>query len=123
MKFSNWPILSVGDYADLFWEETRTLSMRWEDGKLERSTHHADCGAGLRYLIGAESRYAAADSPNPQDIEGLAKQLWGGRLPDPVRHIQPAYATETRAAMARLSPRDILATGKAKLLETCHRAA
>jgi TldD protein len=75
VNLSDGSILSFGDYADLYWEEARSLSMRWEEGKLERLTHHQDCGAGLRYLIGEENRYASSDDPDEQAIKVLSKQL------------------------------------------------
>ena len=82
MEFTNWPLLSVGDYSDLFWEDTRSQSIRWEEGKLERLTNHQECGAGLRYIVGDENRYASVDSPTPAVIDALAAQLWAGRFPE-----------------------------------------
>ena len=65
MNFSDWPLLTFGDYADLYWEETRSASLRWEEGKLERFTSNLECGAGLRYTWSAKkNRYASADNPN-----------------------------------------------------------
>src|ERR1039457_1421962 len=122
MEFSNWPILLFGDYADLYWEETRTQSLRWEEGKLERFTNHQECGAGLRYMVGDENRYASMDNPAPADIEPLARQLWNGKLPATARLIKPASPL-THRALARRIPADVPATDKVDLLKRCHAAA
>jgi TldD protein len=121
MKFENWPILSFGDYADLYWEETRSQSLRWEDGKLERFTNHQECGAGLRYMVGDENRYASVDNPAPGDIDPLALKLWNGRLPA-IRQINPAALRSHRAPFLK-NPTDIPSTEKVNLLKRCHEAA
>jgi TldD protein len=71
-------LLAFGDYADLFWEESRTLAIRWEDGNVERFTGGLECGAGLRYLSGDECRYACADNPELPAFEALARRLTPG---------------------------------------------
>src|SRR5471032_3372737 len=122
MDFTNWPILAVGDYADLYWEETRAQNLRWEEGKLERFTNHQECGAGLRYWVGDENRYACADSPVAADIEKLAGQLWNGKLPPASRVINPAWPLTHRAIVRRI-PADVPAAVKVDLLRRCHGAA
>jgi TldD protein len=71
-------ILSFGDYADIFWEDTRTLAIRWEEGKVERFTGGRECGAGLRYMRGEENRYAYADDPDFRTLQDLSKPLARG---------------------------------------------
>ena len=71
-------LLAFGDYADLFWEDTRTLAIRWEDGKVERFTGGQESGAGLRYVAGEECRYACADNPELPAFSALARQLTPG---------------------------------------------
>ncbi len=68
-------LLTAGDYADLYWEDTSTLAIRWEEGKVERYTSGQECGAGLRYVQGEESRYACADDPDVSTLEQLARTL------------------------------------------------
>ena len=123
MNFSAWPILAFGDYADLYWEDVQSQSLRWEEGKLERFTHNQECGAGLRYLVGDENRYASADNPTSAEIELLARQLWNGRLPEARRTISPAFSPRVNNSVVRLAPRDVPAEKKVKLLERCYAAA
>lgn len=73
-------LLQFGDYADLYWEDSSTVSIRWEEGKIERFTSGREAGAGLRYMVGEENRYAYADNPDASVIQGLSRQLAGGNL-------------------------------------------
>ncbi len=92
-------LLSYGDYSDLFWENTSTLSIRWEEGRVERFTQGQDCGAGLRYLRGDETRHGHVDDPDTAAIERLSQTLLQdgrtsrGGLPSilPVRKFMPVY--------------------------------
>ena len=69
--------LSHGDYADLYWEETTSLSVRWEEGNVERLTSGQETGAGLRYLFGEENRYGFADNPDREALEKIFRDLTG----------------------------------------------
>jgi TldD protein len=84
-------LLSFGEYADLFWEDTTTLAIRWEDGKVERYGGGQECGAGVRYMQGEENRYAYADDPALAAMEELARPLIGGlpALKTPIRWSKP----------------------------------
>ena len=89
-------LLSYGEYADLFWEDTQTLSIRWEDGKVERFTGGQERGAGLRYLQGDECRYVCVDDPQVSDFLSLSRPLIKGLpiknvIPQPARMFRPSY--------------------------------
>jgi TldD protein len=120
MEFSNGSILSFGDYADLYWEETRSQSLRWEEGKLERFTNHQECGAGLRYLVGDENRYASADNPDEQTVNNLSKQLTASltRAAGPLSRAVKVY----RPSILK-PPVDVSSVKKVALLERCFKAA
>src|SRR5579859_3692330 len=70
--------LSFGDYADLYWEDTTTLSIRWEEGKVERFSGGRESGAGLRFLVGEETRYGYADDLGAEALRKLYRDLTGG---------------------------------------------
>ena len=78
-QLASW--LAYGDYADLFLEETSSLAIRWEEGKVERFTGGRDAGAGLRYLRGEENRYAYSDDVTAESIAQLSRQLTSGLGP------------------------------------------
>ncbi len=100
------------DYADLYWEETRTLSMRWEEAKVERLTQNQDSGAGLRSFAGDESRYSAFDSPTVEELATLAARVWKG-----------PWSSLTRKPVIQTPACDVPASQKAKLLEKCYQSA
>ena len=60
--------LSYGDHADLFVEDTRFSSIRWEDGKVEEVNTGRDAGFGLRYLLGDGNYFTHQNSLTLDDI-------------------------------------------------------
>lgn len=115
-----FPLLHFGDYADLFWEETSSLAIRWEEGKIERFTNGQDVGAGLRYLQGTETRYAHADFPNWETLQGLSRELVQGLGSNPVLTPKPARSF----VPAILKPvAEISAEVKVALLKKAYDAA
>ncbi len=58
-------LLARGEYADLYLEETQSLALKWEDGKLESASRAADAGAGLRYVNGEQTRMGHASLIKP----------------------------------------------------------
>jgi TldD protein len=102
----------VAEYSDLYWEETRTLSMRWEESKVERLTQNQDSGAGLRSFVGEESRYSAYDSPTDSELNKMAARVWNG-----------TWSSSTNKPVIRMPARDVPASQKAQLLEKCYQAA
>lgn len=117
---SLFSLLAHGDFADLFAEDTRTLSIRWEDGKVERFTGGQESGVGLRYVSGDECRYACADDPEFAAIEALSRQLTPGlraarvAAAQPPKLFKPAYANP----VSSMSPDD-----KVALLQRAYKAA
>jgi TldD protein len=79
VSWDPFPWLVYGDYADLYWEDVRSLAIRWEEGKVERFTTGHEIGAGLRYLLGEENRYGCADNPDREALEKLCRDLTGGQ--------------------------------------------
>lgn len=70
MKFSFDPDsfsfpLRYGEFSDIYLEESSTLSLRWEDGKIEDITQGRNSGVGLRYIAGEETRYGFVDCARP----------------------------------------------------------
>jgi len=103
-----------GDYADLYWEDSRSLALRWEGGKLERLTQNTECGAGLRGLHGEENRYWSVDTPDSQQLEQMASQVLKGRPMPELQSYRPPLQSPTTS---------IPIQQKVALLERCFRAA
>ncbi|MFA5976130.1 MAG: TldD/PmbA family protein [Elusimicrobiota bacterium] len=116
-------LLTFGDYADLYWEEASSLSISWEEGKVERFTGGQECGAGLRYRIGDENRYASIDDPNDDAIALLARQLIGPlALPATKPSIVPLPLRLSRPSIGQ--PFDqIPADRKVALVKSAYEAA
>jgi TldD protein len=106
--------LTGGDYADLYWEDTRSLGMRWEEGKLERLTQNTECGAGLRGIFGEENRYLAIDNPSEAELERFAAQMQKGKKPSAIQSFRP---------QVRIPSSEVAAEKKVALLEQCYRIA
>jgi TldD protein len=112
-------LLAHGDYADLYWEDTRTLSIRWEDKKVERYTGGRECGAGLRYVVGEENRYAYADDPDFLSLESLARGIQPSKALPAARPRPPqSHRVPMQEALDAISPEQ-----KVALLESAYRAA
>lgn len=115
-------VFRFGEYADLYWEDTKTLAIRWEEGKVERYTGGGECGAGLHYVRGEESRYAYVDDPNEQAIQTLAKSLSKGfparKGPLPTASAATRHLPEFVVAPERISPELKIA-----LLQKAYQAA
>lgn len=107
-------LLRFGDYADLYWESVRSLTLRWEEGKLERVTQNADAGAGLRAMQGDENRYAAIDHPSEDQLRRFAEDLRRGVTVRPPLRFHPTLA-EPLASVAMDT--------KIQMLQRCDTAA
>jgi TldD protein len=123
VEFTDWNLLAYGDYADLYWERSRALSLRWEEGKLERLAHHEEGGAGLRYCIGEETRYACADEPTVDKIQSLARRLWPAETLAQSGRCLPRAEAQSFVPRWRRHPRDVPISAKVQLIERCFRAA
>lgn len=91
------PFLRSGDFSDIYLEDSRSLSLTWEDGRIEEVNASEDSGIGLRILNGFETRYGHmnmawpdSSSPGPDEksrLESIFKQLSSGlpasSLPSP----------------------------------------
>lgn len=112
--------LAFGDYADLFWEDSRSLSIRWEDGAVERVTSGRETGAGLRYVLGDECRFASVDQPERADFSALSRSLTVGLGEKTAVPFSPA--TVFRPSL-RQSPAHAPMEVKVSLLRRAHEAA
>jgi TldD protein len=57
--------LNRGSFAELYLEDTASLSLLWEDNRLESSSRAFSSGAGLRYLHNGETRFGHITLPAP----------------------------------------------------------
>jgi TldD protein len=64
-----------GEYAELFREEVRSLTVLLEDGRIERVVSGTDAGAGLRLLFRGRTYYAYTNDLSGAALRALASDL------------------------------------------------
>jgi TldD protein len=123
------PVLSAllsrgGEYGELFLEETETLSVLFDDGRVERVLAGLDAGAGGRLLRGGKSYYAYTNDPSGASLRSLAQDL--SRFADGggVAVALPAsFAAARRPSPVRVDPSTRGVEEKVALVAALDRAA
>ena len=64
-----------GEYAELFFERTRSLSVEREDGKIERVLSGEDAGIGIRLIFRGKTFYAYTNELREESVLSLARDL------------------------------------------------
>jgi TldD protein len=67
-----------GDFAELYLEERRSISIGCEDSKIERVISGTDRGAGLRVVVGQMTAYASTNDLTPSGLRELADRVSKG---------------------------------------------
>jgi TldD protein len=121
------PILSAllsrgGEHGEIFHEEVETLTVLFDDGKVERVLSGTDAGAGIRLLRDGKSYYAYTNDVSGKSLRALALDLarygeGGGvavslpataaaaRRPSPVRIDPSSRAVGEKVALVTLLDR------------------
>jgi TldD protein len=125
-----FPLLGRGDFADLYLEESRHLTLRWEDGRLDEVVQGAGSGAGLRYWRGEETLYGHIDCAAPvsdglrsaerRRLEVLASDLAGRAR---ARRAPRPAASGPRTHPVKVGPEALSLEEKVRLLERAEKAA
>lgn len=122
-------VLGFGDFGDLYLEESAGLALKWEDKRLDNVSMTEECGAGLRFFSGLETRYGHIDIADPIDApspdalarlrrlsDGLARGLKTGS-------VAPTTSVASQSHAVRISPAFTGLDAKIKLLKTAFDAA
>jgi len=67
-----------GDFAELFVEDRRSLSLRLEDRKVEDVVSGVDRGSSVRVVTGASTRFGYVDAVDELSLQSLAGRLSSG---------------------------------------------
>ena len=114
-----------GDWAEVFWERHRVLSLVFDDGKLEEATSGTDQGAGIRVLLGDRTVYADGNVTDVDDLIALAGRAAGavGRsAPDrPIAELRRVEVLPP--SEVRIDPRDVPIEQKVRNLELANAVA
>jgi TldD protein len=124
------PLLAHGDFADLYLEETASLSMRWEESKIESVANSVDAGAGLRIVRDGQTRIGHTSLPTPfaperlndhvARLQALQKGLVAGMSPAAAPRLQ--WPVKTIHPIRRY-PSTVSLREKAEVLRRAFRAA
>lgn len=122
--------LGFADFSDVYLEESSSLSIRWEGGKIESLARSEEAGAGLRYINGVETRFGHADLARPLDgnssesgrskLSLLKNQLTGGLKSQKFPH---SAAIDFRKHAISKSPTDFSLQQKIDFLARAFKAA
>lgn len=113
-----------GEHAELFFEESRALSVLMEDGRIERVVSGADTGIGIRLLFRGKTYYAYTNDRSGGTLLSLANDLSryadGSGLPA----VLPAAARDVRGPTAvRICPSERGIGEKVSLVREIDRIA
>jgi TldD protein len=64
-----------GDYADIFIEDTKPLTIQLEDDKIEKLTSGVDSGIGVRVIFNGKSAYAYSNDFSAESLEGITEAV------------------------------------------------
>src|SRR5258706_8555570 len=123
-------LLRFGDFGDIYLEESKSLSLRWEEGKVESILNQESSGAGLRFLNGNETRFGHADLSSPltgelnraesERLEKLAAELKNSLSPkNPQDFLIPAWKIQP----IQKNPGEVSLDQKMELLKKTFQAA
>ncbi len=123
-------LLAHGDFSDLYLEETSSLSLRWEESKIDSVTRSVDSGAGLRFVQGRQTRlgHTSLAAPFSDDqtndhvsrLQSLQQRLTSGLSPLPASRL--AWPEKTTHPVRR-HPLNVSLQEKTDLLNRAFRAA
>lgn len=68
-------LVNGGDYADVYIEQERPLSIQLEDDKIEKLSSGVDCGIGVRVIFGDKSSYAYSNDFSEASLFSIAETV------------------------------------------------
>jgi TldD protein len=118
--------LSMGaDYADVFIEHMRPLSIQLEDNKIEKITSGVDSGIGIRAIFRDKTSYAYSNDFSEDSLFNIAEVV--GRAVKEGRSKEKTFdlrkVKPTIDFIIKKDPRDVEIKKKIMLLENANKAA
>ncbi len=114
-----------GDYADVFIEHQRPVSIVLEDDKIEKLTSGIDAGIGVRVIFGDKSAYAYSNDFSEKSLVNLAetvsravKEKKEDEITIDLTRVKPPVSFEVKQ-----NPADIEMKSKILLVENANRTA
>jgi TldD protein len=114
-----------GDYADVYIEQERPLSIQLEDDKIEKLSSGVDSGVGVRVIFGDKSAYAYSNDFSEEALFNVAETVSstvnereGSELTLDLRKLKPSVDFNIK-----YNPQDIAVREKISLIENSNRVA
>ncbi|GBD96694.1 protease TldD [bacterium BMS3Abin06] len=114
-----------GDYADVFMEEERPLSIQLEDDKIEKLSSGVDSGIGVRVIFGDKSAYAYSNDFSEDSLFNIAEavsraagDVKGREVSLDLTKVMPSVDFKIK-----YNPRDVEIKKKISLVENAGRSA
>ena len=114
-----------GDFAEVFVESVRGVSLSWEDRKLDEASSGRESGAGLRVVLSDETYFANGNDLTREGLLRLAAGL-ASMLPEGgASRTPPALTSEPARSVSsvEIEPGSVGMDAKIDLLERADRAA
>ena len=114
-----------GDYADVYIENERPLSIQLEDDKIEKLSSGNDAGIGVRVIFGDKSAYAYSNDFSDSSLldiaETVSRAVKEKKAGDPIfdlRRISPSIDYKIK-----YNPRDVETEKKISMIVDSNKAA
>ena len=114
-----------GDYADIYVEHERPLSIQLEDDKIEKLSSGVDAGIGVRVLFDFKSAYAYSNDFSESSLLAVADAVSRAAgnagqsdMTMDLTRLRPSIDFEIKK-----NPRDVEMSDKIALMENANRAA
>ena len=113
-----------GEHGELFFEETRSLTVLMEDGRIERVVSGTDAGIGVRLLFLGKTYYAYTNDRSAESLLALSNDLSRYAEGDGVAAALPASARAVRGpTVVRVPPATRGVVEKVALVREVDRVA
>ncbi|NOZ24755.1 MAG: TldD/PmbA family protein, partial [Nitrospirae bacterium] len=113
-----------GDYADVFVESKRSLSVQLEDGKIEKLLKGTDAGVGIRVIFGGRTAYGYTNEFSQAAILGLAETVSkASRGAGPHETLDLRSASPSVDFEIKIPPEEVPTAEKIGMLQEADRTA
>jgi len=113
-----------GDYADVFVESKRSLSVQLEDGKIEKLLKGTDAGVGIRVIFQGKSAYGYTNEFSQEAILDLAKTVSkASKGPAPQKTIDLRSINPTVDFIIKIPPEEVESRKKINMLKDADQTA
>lgn len=112
-----------GDFAEVYVERRRSVSLNLEDGRLERSSTGLDAGASVRVIKGRNISFVSTDKLNERSLLQAARLAGDGLAGGAATPQALSLRQHPSPHLIEIPPDTVLTSDKAAMLHTADEAA